>query len=133
MIAPETLIGAGAIVMKDTVEKGVYLPSLCARRRRHVENVVCLLYGKGNKRWAAATDYYHIKYAESSDGIHWHRDCRVCIDYKSEYEYAIARPCIIKEAGVYKFGIPTGGTVIGSGMPSLRMVCTGCGGMNRAE
>jgi sugar O-acyltransferase (sialic acid O-acetyltransferase NeuD family) len=25
-IAPETLIGAGAIVMKDTVEKGVYVP-----------------------------------------------------------------------------------------------------------
>lgn len=26
-IAPETLVGAGAIIMKDTVEKGVYLPS----------------------------------------------------------------------------------------------------------
>ena len=25
-IAPETLIGAGAVIMKDTVEKGVYLP-----------------------------------------------------------------------------------------------------------
>ena len=25
-IAPETLIGAGAIIMKDTVEKGVYIP-----------------------------------------------------------------------------------------------------------
>jgi acetyltransferase-like isoleucine patch superfamily enzyme len=25
-IAPETLIGAGAIIMKDTVEQGVYLP-----------------------------------------------------------------------------------------------------------
>jgi sugar O-acyltransferase (sialic acid O-acetyltransferase NeuD family) len=26
VIAPETLIGAGAVIMKDTVEKGVYLP-----------------------------------------------------------------------------------------------------------
>ena len=25
-IAPETLVGAGAVIMKDTVEKGVYLP-----------------------------------------------------------------------------------------------------------
>ena len=25
-VAPETLIGAGAVIMKDTVEKGVYLP-----------------------------------------------------------------------------------------------------------
>jgi len=27
MIAPETLVGAGAVIMKDTVEKGVYLPT----------------------------------------------------------------------------------------------------------
>jgi hypothetical protein len=26
VIAPGTLIGAGAVIMKDTVEKGVYLP-----------------------------------------------------------------------------------------------------------
>ena len=26
LIAPETLIGAGAVISKDTVEKGVYLP-----------------------------------------------------------------------------------------------------------
>jgi carbonic anhydrase/acetyltransferase-like protein (isoleucine patch superfamily) len=25
-LAPETLVGAGAIIMKDTVEQGVYLP-----------------------------------------------------------------------------------------------------------
>jgi sugar O-acyltransferase (sialic acid O-acetyltransferase NeuD family) len=29
-IAPETLIGAGAVIMKDTVEKGVYLPRRAA-------------------------------------------------------------------------------------------------------
>jgi hypothetical protein len=46
--------------------------------------------------------YYHIKYAESSDGIHWKRTGLICIDYKSTEEYAIARPCILKEAGVYK-------------------------------
>lgn len=45
---------------------------------------------------------YHIKYAESSDGIHWERNGRVCIDYKSKEEYAIARPSIVKEDGVYK-------------------------------
>lgn len=46
--------------------------------------------------------YYHIKYAESSDGIHWHREGIVCIDYKSPDEYAIARPCVIKADGIYK-------------------------------
>jgi hypothetical protein len=46
--------------------------------------------------------YYHIKYAESSDGIHWQREGIVCIDYQSPDEYAIARPCVVKENGLYK-------------------------------
>jgi hypothetical protein len=46
--------------------------------------------------------YYHIKYAESCDGIEWERTGRVCINYKSKQEYAIARPCVVKDNGVYK-------------------------------
>jgi hypothetical protein len=46
--------------------------------------------------------HYHIKYAESSDGIHWNREGIVCIDYKSPGEYAIARPCVVKESGIYR-------------------------------
>jgi hypothetical protein len=45
---------------------------------------------------------YHIKYAESADGIHWQRSGVVCIDYQSPEEYAIARPCVIKEGGIYR-------------------------------
>lgn len=45
---------------------------------------------------------YHIKYAESADGIRWKREGIVCIDYQSAEEYAFARPCVIKEDGVYK-------------------------------
>jgi predicted GH43/DUF377 family glycosyl hydrolase len=46
--------------------------------------------------------YYHIKYAESSDGIHWQRDGTVCIDFKNSREYAISRPCVIKDKDCYK-------------------------------
>jgi hypothetical protein len=46
--------------------------------------------------------YYHIKYAESADGIHWSREGKVCIDYKGKDEYAIARPCVIREKDTYK-------------------------------
>jgi len=46
--------------------------------------------------------YYHIKYAESIDGIQWDRKGITCIDFKSNDEYAIARPCVIKEDGIYK-------------------------------
>jgi predicted GH43/DUF377 family glycosyl hydrolase len=45
---------------------------------------------------------YHIKYAESFDGVDWRRDGVVCIDFGSEAEYAISRPCVLKEGGVYR-------------------------------
>lgn len=45
---------------------------------------------------------YNIKYAESSDGIHWKREAHVCIDFKSPLETALARPCVVKEKDIYK-------------------------------
>lgn len=45
---------------------------------------------------------YNVKYAESRDAIHWERKGRVCIDYKNKAEHALARPCVLKEDGVYK-------------------------------
>lgn len=45
---------------------------------------------------------YHIKYAESKDGIHWNRKGIVCIDFKYKSENRIARPCVIKEGMLYK-------------------------------
>lgn len=46
--------------------------------------------------------YYHIKYAESDDGIHWDRQGLVAIDFKDEYEYAISVPRVIVENDSYK-------------------------------
>lgn len=45
---------------------------------------------------------YHIKYAESLDAFEWRRDGTVCIDFESDDEWAIARPCVIKERGTYR-------------------------------
>ena len=45
---------------------------------------------------------YHIRYAESVDGVNWIRDGRVCIDFKSDAEYAISRPSVLYEDGIYK-------------------------------
>jgi hypothetical protein len=44
---------------------------------------------------------YHVKYAESMDGIHWHKTGQVCIDY-DEFTQAIGRPCVYIENSVYK-------------------------------
>ena len=45
--------------------------------------------------------YYHIKYAEATDGIRWERNGLVCIDL-NEGETNIASPCVLKEDGIYK-------------------------------
>ena len=44
---------------------------------------------------------YHVKYAESDDGIHWRKNGLVCIDY-DEFTHAIGRPCVYKENNIYK-------------------------------
>lgn len=46
--------------------------------------------------------YYHIRYAESPDGIAWSRHGQVCIDFKDDAEYALARPYVAREDGRYK-------------------------------
>ncbi|MBS1517280.1 MAG: hypothetical protein JSS91_04260 [Bacteroidetes bacterium] len=46
--------------------------------------------------------YYNIRYAESEDGINWDRKGHVCIDFSNDFEYAIARPFVLKESGIYK-------------------------------
>jgi hypothetical protein len=45
---------------------------------------------------------YHIKYAHSTDGINWKREGLVCIDYQSIDEYAISRPCVIRDGSLYR-------------------------------
>lgn len=44
----------------------------------------------------------HIKYAESANGIDWERDGHVCVDFSSPGEYAISRPCVVKDDDLYR-------------------------------
>ncbi len=46
--------------------------------------------------------YYHLKYATSVDGVNWNRDGTIVIDFKSEYEYAISQPWVIRDQTGYK-------------------------------
>lgn len=45
---------------------------------------------------------YNIKYAESDDGIEWRQPGTVCIDFLSEEETALARPCVLFENDKYR-------------------------------
>jgi predicted GH43/DUF377 family glycosyl hydrolase len=48
------------------------------------------------------THKYHIKYAESKDGINWNRDGLIAIDYEDINEYAISRPCVVRDQDIWK-------------------------------
>jgi hypothetical protein len=45
--------------------------------------------------------FYHIKYAESKDGVQWDRNGLVCIDLHPG-EQNIARPCVVKDNSAYR-------------------------------
>ena len=46
------------------------------------------------QRDGALLSFYHVKYAESDDGLRWRREGHVCIDL-AEGERNIARPCVV--------------------------------------
>lgn len=46
--------------------------------------------------------FYHIKYAESNNGIDWQRQGIVSVGFKNEEESNIARSWVIKEDNIYK-------------------------------
>jgi hypothetical protein len=61
-------------------------------------------YASG-KSWeqtpAGPKHYYRIVYAESLDGIAWGPTGSVCVDFADEQEYAIARPCVLRDGRGY--------------------------------
>lgn len=60
-------------------------------------------YGSNIAWGARKEDMRHlIKYAESSDGIHWERKDVVAIDFDSPDEYAMCKPCVLKDPGAYR-------------------------------
>lgn len=67
------------------------------------ESIFRMYYGS-NLNWGAEQkDMAHvIKYAESNDGLNWHRKGIISVDFKNESEYAISRPYVIKENNIYK-------------------------------
>ena len=60
-------------------------------------------YGS-NRMWGPERkDMSHvIKYAESSDAIHWERKDITVIDLSSSQESGLSRPCVIREDGMFK-------------------------------
>lgn len=48
-----------------------------------------------------------IRHARSNDAIHWIADHDACIEPVTPDEYAVGRPCVIREGGIYKMWYST--------------------------
>ncbi|MEY8713772.1 hypothetical protein AB9G26_00620 [Francisella philomiragia] len=70
------------------------------------ENGIWKMWYLSNTKWVEyegkSEPFYHIKYAESHNGIDWKREGRVAIDYKNEAECGIVRACVLKDGNLYK-------------------------------
>jgi hypothetical protein len=69
-----------------------------------IENEKFRMWYGSNIAWGPKKkDMRHlVKYAESHDGIHWHRNNTVAIDFDGPDEYAICKPCVIKDNDCYR-------------------------------
>ncbi len=60
-------------------------------------------YGSNLKWGSMQKDMMHVlKYAESFDGIQWFPTGEISLEFKCDNEYAISKPSVIKEDGIYK-------------------------------
>ena len=88
------------------IDRGIYDPcfvaSCCILDMEDYFKMWYLSCGKWEKVNGTLTHYYNIKTAISTDLINWKRDGHVAIDFKNKDEYAISRPSVLLENGIYK-------------------------------
>lgn len=81
-------------------------PHFCATPCVLIEGDLWRMWYLSCVRWemykGLAEPYYHIKYAESKDGITWDKRGTVAIDFKTPAEGGIVRPCVIRDGSVYQ-------------------------------
>jgi hypothetical protein len=67
------------------------------------ENGIYRMWYGSNLSWGKTQDemQHVIKYAESTDGIHWKRSERVAVALQHSGEYALSKPLVVKENGRY--------------------------------
>ena len=92
------------------IDRNEYSPFLIASPFVIYEDGKFRMWYVGGVKWEVIEDgadrkfkhYYNIRYAESEDGIKWVLYPTLCIDFRYENEYAIARPVVLKEKGIYR-------------------------------
>ena len=95
-----TRVSAAPVLERSPVD-----PYLTGQACVRIEDGRWRMWYVSGERWEPRREgprhYYHIKYAESSDGVHWRRDGRVAIDFEDD-QYAIGRPCVLEDGTGYR-------------------------------
>ena len=89
-------------VLDRTKDEPHFVASSCVIYDENIYKIWYLSCTEWFQKGEVKMHKYHIKYAESKDGIDWDRKGIVAIDYSSDLEYAISVPRVIKEEGIYK-------------------------------
>lgn len=96
-----TRLYEGPIVDRSATE-----PHFCGASCVIKDNGMFRMWYLNAVRWEVfdgrAEPVYHIKYAESANGIHWDRRGIVSLELKSFKEGGLTRPCVVMEEGRYK-------------------------------
>jgi hypothetical protein len=85
--AVDPLLTASPFVMRDPV------PGTTERWRMWYVSATEWQAAAGGPRHA-----YHVRYAESADGVAWDRRGEVALDYAAPGEHAFSRPCVVRDA-----------------------------------
>ena len=54
--------------------------------------------------------FVHIRHAESDDGLSWRPDPQVAVDFEGDGEYAVGRPCVVRDRDCYRMWYAHRGT-----------------------
>ncbi len=102
-------VSAGPLLDRSAID-----PFLTASPHVLLDDGVWRMWYVSGTNWSATPagprHAYHVRYAESSDGLTWRRDGHVCLDYASADEYAFARPCVVRDDDAYRMWYAVRGT-----------------------
>lgn len=89
------------------LDRSIYDPCFVASPYVILDNSIWKMWYLSCIKWETTAGekpkhWYNIKYAESKDGILWERNGEVSLPFISNDEYAISRPCILKDNLKYK-------------------------------
>lgn len=89
-------------VMGPTLSEPYFCGTSCVLRENGLWRNWYLSCTKWEMINGRAEPFYHIKYAESGDGVHWRREGRVAIDFASPDEGGIVKASVLKDGDVYR-------------------------------